>query len=126
MESNLKEILNCALEMNTSEIHLKTGLKPSVHHNEIVKELKQFEVLTTSVLTEHIKEILSEKEMRKYNVNKSLNTSMNFENIKLRIHILKQSNGDDSVMINVLENSQQTNEFDVNFEKKSSTIIQYL
>lgn len=94
MESNLNEILNHAVEIGASDIHFTTKLKPSIRYDGEVKQLEQFEILTPAMVMEYIKEIINEEQLAKYAVEKELDTSMTFGNVRFRIHIFKQSNAD--------------------------------
>lgn len=94
METKLKEILDCAVNMGASDIHFTTKLKPSIRKDGVVQQLEQFEVNTPETVANFVKEIATKEQLEKYEREKELDTSMTFGNVRFRIHAFKQNNSD--------------------------------
>lgn len=97
----LKELLNKAIAMNASDLHLTVGLSPTVRCNGKLIGLGE-EKLTISCTEKFSKEILGEK-YKEYLACGEFDTSYSVEGIgRFRVNVFKQKNND-AIAIRIID-----------------------
>ena len=86
---NINKILDTAIEMDASDIHLIHGLKPMLRIARELKEIEEFDKITPSELYEaydyFVRGNIDKDET--YKTTKKIDMSFEYENIRLRINI---------------------------------------
>lgn len=83
-------IIDRAIDLKASDIHITYGLPPIVRIDGSLKKLNEFNLNDDFFLKELKKQLLDEFLLDKYKKYKNVDLSMSYKNIRLRIHVYKQ------------------------------------
>lgn len=88
--NNIYRIMDRAIEAGASDIHLTDRVKPILRVDGELFELIDFETCNPASLRLFTEEITPERLLEKYTVNKNLDMSFEYNNMRFRIHIYRQ------------------------------------
>lgn len=83
-------ILKDAVNFKASDIHLTNKLKPILRINGEIRILEHYPINTPEILFKYSKIILNELNYLKYEKNKSVDSSLEFEGCRYRVHVYRQ------------------------------------
>lgn len=88
--NKIKEILEKAIELNASDIHLTNKLKPVMRVDGELKIIEEFDENNPEKLNEYTKELLNNIEYEKYQSDLNYDSSFQHNNSRFRLHIYRQ------------------------------------
>lgn len=89
--STLEKILDKAIEMKASDIHLTNKIKPTIRTDGKLIALEDFQVNDQQILEKFVEELLkSDFNLNKYEKEKNFDGSFEYNNMRFRIHAYKQ------------------------------------
>lgn len=77
---DLKQLLELAVETNASDLHLITGVVPTLRIDGELKPTKNTQVLTPDSIYELLKQVMSAEQLERLTVNKEIDFSLSFSN----------------------------------------------
>lgn len=86
----IHKIIDRAIELRSSDIHLTDSLKPTVRVNGILKQLDEFDISNEELLDVYVGELLNKEQLVRLDENKNLDTSISYKEQRIRVHIYKQ------------------------------------
>lgn len=101
MRSELNKILEIAIELKASDIHLTNNIKPIVRVDGVLRPLDDFPDNDFKRLGGFVKALVSEEQLDKYVLEKEIDTSTSHGEVRFRIHIFKQS-GADAIVLRII------------------------
>lgn len=101
MDSQFNNILETAIKANASDIHLTNNIKPSVRVDGVLRSLDNFEVNTPTILEGFVRDLLDKEQLEKYNIEKEIDSSTSYGDVRFRIHIYRQS-GADAIALRII------------------------
>lgn len=88
---NLKQLLQQAVDLNASDLHLISGLAPSLRLDGELKALTDYGILTAEINNSLIREILNNEQMEKLTLNKEIDFAVSFsEKARFRVNAYVQ------------------------------------
>lgn len=84
------KILNMAIKMNASDIHLTKNLRPMLRVDGELQEIGAFPENDNEILANISKEILNEVDYERYVNNKQIDTSLEYSGTRFRVHVYRQ------------------------------------
>jgi len=94
--SVFEKILKAAIKMKASDIHFKSGVKPTLRVNDTLKFIKNLDSVTDSDLNQIASLVLSKEQREKFNENRryELDVSLNYKDIgRFRVNVFRGQGG---------------------------------
>lgn len=92
--SNINEILDMAIDLDVSDIHLTKGLKPMIRIDGVLMPMKEFDVCDDEMLNNYTRDILTEQDYIEYGKEKFMDASMARGDTRFRVHVYRQMSVD--------------------------------
>ncbi len=83
----LSQIIEKATTQPISDIHLKVGVLPIIRLNGALQSLVDFEPLKDSDITNFIKELLNEDQIKLFQTKKELDLAFEYQNARFRVNV---------------------------------------
>lgn len=93
-ERSIDKILEKAIEMNVSDVHLTLNLRPVFRDDGELKQIDEFPVNTPESLARFAKEVLTEENFLKYEEERFMDSSMMHHKTRFRVHVYRQMSVD--------------------------------
>lgn len=91
MTIDIRNLLQQTIDLNASDLHLISGVPPTVRIEGELRSLPSSGVLTPEILSTGIKEILTSEQFERLNVNKEIDFSLSFsEKARFRVNAYTQ------------------------------------
>jgi twitching motility protein PilT len=98
----MKEIMQAAVDQRASDIHLKTGNPPILRIDGALRRLDQYDLLSEDDITEYLKYIATEADIKKFEKVMELDSSYLFEGIaRFRVNACRDD-GDTRVVMRLI------------------------
>lgn len=92
--SLIYDVINDAIKMKASDIHLTNSIYPMLRVYGKLVALKSYGVMTPERLADQVKLLLDEHLCQKYKKNRYIDSSAELNGYRFRIHIYRQQNAD--------------------------------
>lgn len=89
-ERSIDKILEKAIDMHVSDLHLTVNLKPIFRHDGVLKEIDEFPVSTPERLEQYVKDVLTQENREKYVTEKFMDSSLAHAGTRFRVHVYRQ------------------------------------
>lgn len=90
----IDKILDKAIKMGVSDIHLTDKLHPIFRLNGVLLEQTEFDMCNPEILSHYVKDILNEKHQQEYKNERFVDSSMSYGEMRFRVHVYRQQNTD--------------------------------
>src|SRR3990167_5512689 len=90
----IKELLQLTIEQNASDLHLISGIAPTVRVDGNLLAVPSMGILTPDMVAAHLKEVLTNEQLERLTVNKEIDFSVSFsDKARFRVNAYTQRNG---------------------------------
>ncbi len=88
---NTKNLLQQTVDLQASDLHLIVGVPPTVRIDGVLKTLPDSGILTSEIIAEALKQVLSGEQFERLNVNKEIDFSLSFsDKARFRVNAYTQ------------------------------------
>ncbi len=88
---NTKNLLQQAVDLQASDLHLIVGVPPTVRIDGVLKTLSDSGILTSEIIAEALKQVLTSEQFERLNVNKEIDFSLSFsDKARFRVNAYTQ------------------------------------
>ena len=94
MNEILSKVIEIALDRGASDIHLTRNIRPVLRIHGVLTEIEGFPLNTKETLRMHVKDLLSETDLLRYEQEKALDSSFQVNDSRFRSHIYRQAKSD--------------------------------
>ena len=93
-KDKLHEILDLAIRVKASDIHLTNNLVPTIRLDGTLRGLSKFAKNTPYILASFVKILLNQDQQIQYEKEKDIDLSISHGPVRFRVHIYRQSESD--------------------------------